>query len=104
MYDDRVTVLGSDYCIVNLVYMLPALCGPAVFNIRYIRFWLFLPQVFSCMDRVHFISIFAFRRPAWLYLCYNVFMLLFRGVGILSGGGGPFTGFLGRCPRVGPVQ
>ena len=31
MYDDRVTVLGSGYCIVYPVYMLPALCGPAVF-------------------------------------------------------------------------
>ena len=32
LYDDRATVLGSSYCIVYLVYVLPAICGPAVFK------------------------------------------------------------------------
>ena len=58
------------------------------------------------MDRVHLISILHSGDLLGynLYLCYNVSMLLFRGVGLVSGGGmgGPFlwifTGFLGWSP------
>ena len=75
--------------------MLPALCGPAVlclilFGFARLTGGYFCPGFYFCMDRVLFISVFAFRHSAWLYfvvmLCFLSVVLEGRVFQLLGGG------------------